>query len=152
MKLYDDHFYCFGCGKCGDVITLVEGLFGQPPLKSAERLCADFGLTHSRDSPYEKTKSKRENPRQAEQRVYRILSDYCSLLRSYRQAYAPKSDDEDLHPLFIESLTQLSEYEYYCDIFISGTVEERERFINERTDLIDRLRRKLEEADAIAQG
>lgn len=28
MKLYDDHFYCFGYHSSGDVITLVEKLFG----------------------------------------------------------------------------------------------------------------------------
>ena len=28
MKLYDDHFYCFGCQRSGDVITLVEKLCG----------------------------------------------------------------------------------------------------------------------------
>lgn len=28
MKLYDDHFYCFGCGKHGDVTDMVGELFG----------------------------------------------------------------------------------------------------------------------------
>ena len=28
MKLYEDHFYCFGCGATGDVIDFTARLFG----------------------------------------------------------------------------------------------------------------------------
>ena len=35
MKLYEDHFYCFGCGKHGDVISLVAELFAIPPYDAA---------------------------------------------------------------------------------------------------------------------
>lgn len=142
MKLYDDHFYCFGCGKCGDVTKLVEGLFGEPPFQSAKRLCADFGIEHIRGSP-PKAKTKYVSTQAQEQRAFRILSDYCNLLRRYRAEYAPESDDEDLHLLFTESLTKLSEYEYYCEIFITCTKEERQKFIEERRNLLGELERKL---------
>ncbi|MBR4022002.1 MAG: hypothetical protein IKI94_05310 [Ruminococcus sp.] len=142
MRLYDDHFYCFGCGKCGDVTKLVEGLFGESPIQSAKRLCADFGIEHIRGSP-PKVKTKYVSTQTQEQRAFRILSDYCNLLRRYRTEYAPKSDDEDLHLLFTEGLTKLSEYEYYCEIFITGTKEEQQKFIEERRNLLGELERKL---------
>ena len=44
MKLYEDHFYCFGCGKHGDVISLVAELFAIPPYEAACKLADDFGL------------------------------------------------------------------------------------------------------------
>ena len=44
MKLYDDHFYCFGCQSSGDAITLVEKLFGLQPLDAAKKIQNDFGL------------------------------------------------------------------------------------------------------------
>jgi len=56
MKLYDDHFYCFGCCKCGDVITLTAQLLHLSPLKAAEKLAADFRIV----PPPEGSDGKRE--------------------------------------------------------------------------------------------
>ena len=50
MKLYHDHFYCFGCGEHGDVITFTAKLFGLSPLEAAKKLQTDFGITVS-DKP-----------------------------------------------------------------------------------------------------
>ena len=43
LKLYGDHFHCFGCGEHGDVIDLTAGLFGCSKSEAAQRLEADFG-------------------------------------------------------------------------------------------------------------
>lgn len=44
LKLYHDHFYCFGCGEHGDVITLTGKLLGLSPIDSAKRLAEDFNI------------------------------------------------------------------------------------------------------------
>lgn len=44
MKLYGDHFHCFGCGAHGDVIDLTAGLLGYSKAEAARRLEADFGF------------------------------------------------------------------------------------------------------------
>ena len=44
LKLYGDHFHCFGCGAHGDVIDLTAGLLGRPKSEAAWRLEADFGF------------------------------------------------------------------------------------------------------------
>ena len=44
LKLYGDHFHCFGCGAYGDVIDLTAGLLGRPKSEAARRLEADFGF------------------------------------------------------------------------------------------------------------
>lgn len=44
LKLYDDHYYCFGCGASGDVIDLAGRLLDLSPLDAARRLCRDFGI------------------------------------------------------------------------------------------------------------
>ena len=44
MKLYKDHYYCFGCGTHGDVIDLVGRLCGLTARQAAEKLIMDFGL------------------------------------------------------------------------------------------------------------
>ena len=43
MKLYDDHFHCFGCGEHGDVIDLAARLLGLSNYEAARRLAYDFG-------------------------------------------------------------------------------------------------------------
>ena len=59
MKLYDDHFYCFGCQKSGDVIDLAAQLLGLTNREAAKRLAVDFGITDEvptqpvRTTPYE---------------------------------------------------------------------------------------------------
>ncbi len=51
MKLYDDHFYCFGCTEHGDVVELTARLLGLTQYEAAKKLCSDFGIIHSRDKP-----------------------------------------------------------------------------------------------------
>ena len=51
MKLYDDHFYCFGCQKSGDVIDLAAQLLRLTNYEVAKRLSADFGLCNDSAAP-----------------------------------------------------------------------------------------------------
>ena len=156
MKLYQDHFFCFGCGACGDVTALTAKLFGISQAEAAQKLAADFGIAevHNTEKSSIKTKLTVIGERQREQEAFRVLCDYCHLLRSARTELAPKSENEPFHPLFAESLQHLDEYEFYCDIFISGSKEERTEFMNERRNLLNELKRKLtkplERAETIA--
>lgn len=146
MKLYQDHFYCFGCGACGDVTALTAKLFGISQAEAAQKLAADFGITADGNitaKPSIKTKLTAISEKQREQEAFLTLCDYCHLLRAARTALAPKTENEPLEPMFVESLHHLDEYEYYCDIFISGSKEEQAEFMDERRDLLDELRRKL---------
>ena len=156
MKLYQDHFFCFGCGACGDVTALTAKLFGISQAEAAQKLASDFGIAevHNTAKTSIKTQLTVIGKRQREQEAFRVLCDYCHLLRSARTELAPKSENEPFHPLFIESLQHLTEYEFYCDIFISGSKEDRTEFVNERRDLLNDLKRKLtkplERAETIA--
>ena len=156
MKLYQDHYYCFGCSACGDVTAFTARLFGISQAQAAQKLAADFGIVTSSavSQPSIKSKLTVIGERQREQAVFRTLCDYCHLLRNARTEFAPKSENEPFHPLLIESLQHLDEYEFYCDIFISGSKEERTEFMNERRDFLNELKRKLsnhlERAETIA--
>ena len=156
MKLYSDHYYCFGCSACGDVTAFTARLFGISQAEAAQKLASDFGIAevHNTAKTSIKTQLTVIGKRQREQEAFRVLCDYCHLLRSARTELAPKSENEPFHPLFIESLQHLTEYEFYCDIFISGSKEDRTEFVNERRDLLNDLKRKLtkplERAETIA--
>ncbi len=40
MKLYDDHFHCFGCGAHGDVTDLTAQMFGLSKIDALESCAA----------------------------------------------------------------------------------------------------------------
>lgn len=148
MKLYDDHFYCFGCQSSGDVITLVEKLFGLQPLDATWKLQHDFGLT---EVPYDykkETRAYQERRKSLRKELelkkwkaatYLLFTDYCSLLRKWKDKYAPKSIEEPFHPLFVESLQELSKMEYYCDLFLYGTDEDIKEFKEYEERLVKRI-------------
>ena len=151
MKLYADHYYCFGCSACGDVTAFTARLFGITQAEAAQKLASDFGITEldSIAKPSIKSQLTVIGERQREQEAFRVLCDYCHLLRSARTELAPKTENEPFHPLFTESLQHLEEYEFYCDIFISGSKEERTEFMKGRRDFLNELSRKLHSIDNI---
>lgn len=57
MKLYDDHFHCFGCQANGDVIEFTSKLFGITAWEAAQKLAADFGIREARPSVLAKLKT-----------------------------------------------------------------------------------------------
>lgn len=44
LKVYEDHFYCFGCGATGDCTGFVATLFGITQFEAAKKISYDFGL------------------------------------------------------------------------------------------------------------
>ena len=129
MKLYSENYHCFGCGAHGDVVALVAELFGLKQYEAAQKIASDFGIVHNSATQSIKQHTRIPSQREMESRAYRILYGYCLLLKQWRIDYAPKNENDELHPLFVESLTNLDEYESYVDIFISGTTEERKEFL-----------------------
>lgn len=145
LKLYHDHFYCFGCGEHGDVIKLTGKLLELSPIKSARRLATDFNIPIHDDLIH---RSQIRSPphkiipyREQENRAYRLLSEYCKYLEGCRTRYAPHSPEERPHPLFVTALCELEMFRYYRDIFIYGDYEKRKAFIEQQTELLDRISR-----------
>ena len=129
MKV-DKRFHCFGCGEDGDVINFVEKLFSLSPKDAAEKLAYDFGIKFDNNEHYSPKPSiiKRLNEEKyklAEKRVFCALCDYAILLREWKTEFAPKSEEEELHPLFEEALLKTDYVEYLLDILTMGTAAEK---------------------------
>ena len=45
MKLYEDHYHCFGCQANGDVIAFTSKLFGITPLEAGMEIRTQYGVT-----------------------------------------------------------------------------------------------------------
>ncbi len=131
MKL-DKRYHCFGCQADGDAIDFTACLFGLNSKEAALKLAADFSIVFDakgHDPPgRKKVKPKiREELRyrQAEQKCFRVLSDYYHLLYRWEQDYAPKTPEEEWNPFFVEALQQKSYIEYLLDSLLSDSIEER---------------------------
>lgn len=93
MKLYEDHYHCFGCQANGDVIAFTSKLFCITPLEAAQKLAVDFGIREDRPSVLAKLKmytTQAEN----EKLCFRVLSEYLHILQNWKKRYAPQTPEE----------------------------------------------------------
>ena len=100
MKLYDDHFHCFGCGEHGDVIDLTARLLGLSNYEAARILAYDFGLSADRP-PQNKPRSKMDELRQRR-----------SQLRRWKAEFAPHSPLDEPDERYVEACKELDYIEY----------------------------------------
>lgn len=104
LKLYYDHFHCFGCGAHGDVVDLTAGLLGCSKAEAARRLEVDFSSGSAR--PRGLDACKRE-------------LDRC------RQTLAPRTKHEDIGEEYAEAC-RLGEWTgYLLEVGASGAETRR---------------------------
>lgn len=103
MKV-DKRFHCFGCQADGDVIDFTSRLFNLSPKEAAMKLADDFRIQYDDREPvrpvrrtYEITPNEIREHR--ESYCFRELADYRNLLVMRQELYAPKSPEEEWHPL-----------------------------------------------------
>ena len=140
MKV-DKRFHCFGCQADGDVIDFAARLFGLNSKEAALKLAEDFSVSFDakghdppRRRPVKRKISEELRFRQAEQRCFRVLSDY-----------APKREDEQWHPLFVEALQKQDYIGYLLDVLLSGTMEEKAAVVAEQGKEVIRIEQRISE-------
>jgi DNA primase len=124
MKIYEKDYHCFGCGEHGDVITFVQKLFNLSFLDTLKKIDVDFGLNLYGDKTFEElrkshyqtkqlqAKREREEAEREQTNVeYWAAFDEWKRLEDNKKNYAPKTPDEELHPLFVEALQKLAHQE-----------------------------------------
>lgn len=150
MKV-DKRFHCFGCGADGDVIDFVSRLYGIGSLEAAQKIASDFGISYDMKFAVAKPKKviRRKTDAQiyeeAEQRCFRVLSDYYHLLNKWEIDYAPSMEDEIWHPHFVEALQKKSHLEYLLDILVFGEIEEKALLVMEYGKEVASLERRISE-------
>ena len=90
------------------MIDFVSRLENVSPKEAALMLAQDFSIPYEDREPTSRSRPKprqrQENPEQQFKRMerycFRVLSDYHNLLRRWKRDYAPKTPDEEWHPLF----------------------------------------------------
>lgn len=136
MRIYDKDYHCFGCQEHGDVISFVQKLFGLSFPDTLKKIDTDFNLglyenisnRKSLDIARQAYKRKKERERQkqevedAKNRYLDIFDEWARLDRN-KTLYAPKTPDEEWHPLFVEALQKLAHQEYLLDCAESEVYE-----------------------------
>lgn len=87
-KLYEDHYYCFGCQAHGDVIKLVQELFSVSAIEAVKQINSEFALGLDVDKPPDMEKVNRRRREIAERKaekarvehMYDVLLRYFTLL------------------------------------------------------------------------
>lgn len=144
MKLYHDHFHCFGCGKSGDVIALVAQHLNISQFESAKLLMNDFNLS---DEQFRVTAKPQPQFTYSEweRQTIRLLNEYLDYLQHFKTVYAPKTEHEPINSLFVESLHALPLIEYYLDILTFEPLAVRQHFLKEYVNQLDAIEIKLDE-------
>ena len=127
MKLYEDHFYCFGCGAHGDVIDLTGQLLDLDPGGAAARLSEDFAIDtgQNRGCPQKPNRSEIHRRREYEAYCFSVLVDYLRLLEHWKMEYAPASPSLAIDDRFAKACQMLDRIEYMTDVLTFGSLEQR---------------------------
>lgn len=108
MKV-DRRFHCFGCQADGDVIDFVSRLFSLSPKDAALKLASDFhisldGKYLSAAQPKQRSISAQEMLKHQVAYAFAELTAYRNQLLQWKEAYAPHSPEDELHPRFREAM------------------------------------------------
>ena len=152
FKVYGDHFYCFGCGATGDCTGFVAKLFGLRQIDAAKKISEDFGLRLF-DGGIAVPIKMAANPKYEMQKwlgeARQTVKDYLSTLYKWHRDYAPRNQDDEFHPLFVESLQKIDYIEYLQDILTRGSDEnKRDLYENGKAD-IEKIKKRLDDFDNV---
>lgn len=105
LKVWSDHFYCFGCGASGDVITFVQRFFKLEFKEAMSKINEDFNLhlpidyAPTRRESYEfakalkefkRLRAEKEERQRLEAEHYLNLIEICEAIQTTIKTYAPQ--------------------------------------------------------------
>lgn len=128
FEIKGNNWWCYShCGS-GDTISFVQKLYSLSFQDTLRKIDTDFGLNIYGDHYFEELRcshyqqqalqARRDREKREKQKAeddYWKAFDEWKRLDNNRGIYRPKSPDEELHPLFVESLQKLDYQKYVLD-------------------------------------
>ena len=147
LKIYEEHYHCFGCGAHGDLTDFVAKLFCISQYDAAVKLNADFGLhlINQKTVPLQQSVSSEVAYRNWLHSAEQILNEYLNMLCRWKREYAPKSPDEEQNPRFVESLTQMEQYRFLYEQIRFGTDTEKRRLYLTEHETLKKLAERIKQ-------
>ena len=155
MKIYDDHFYCFGCNSHGDVIDLICGLFSLDIKEAVNKFCEDFNFSEKTEHTEKDSicpNVKDHIYRNLEKYYLRVLEEYLSLLREWKIKFRPSSPDEKYDDRFVEAVRMEDVIEHLVDVLLFGEQEQRNYLIKTIPKEVAALEEKVKTYRPVAFG
>ncbi|MDR0325016.1 MAG: hypothetical protein LBI19_02835 [Oscillospiraceae bacterium] len=130
LKVYADHWFCFGCHAKGDAVTLVSRMDGLSPIDAARKLDRAFSLGLFSDKPLtpaERRRIQQATAKHAEDKALAIgFEDWWRRawltalwhqrwLKSEHERLRPHSMDDHLSDEFSHVLREAGRVEYLLD-------------------------------------
>lgn len=143
---------CFGCGKGGDVISLVSELLNINALEAAKSINYTLGLgldpnqksSYFQINKYKNKQKTEEMFKKWELDTFILLTDYLHLLWRWEEEEAPKTIEEDPNELYVEAMHNRDYIEYVIDtIFIEGTNEDKIWFWKHEKKVVKRIESRV---------
>lgn len=143
---------CFGCGKGGDVISLVSELLNINALEAAKSINRTLGLGLDAEKPssyleinkYKQRKKTEEMFKKWENKTFQLLCDYLHLLWRWEEENVPISPNEDISDLFVEAMHNRDYIQYLLDdIFINGSNEDKIWFWKHEKKVVKRIETRI---------
>lgn len=143
---------CFGCGKGGDVISLVSELLNINALEAAKSINRTLGLGFDAEKPssyleinkYKQRKKTEEMFKKWENKTFQLLCDYLHLLWRWEEENVPISPNENISDLFVEAMHNRDYIQYLLDdIFINGSNEDKIWFWKHEKKVVKRIETRI---------
>jgi len=153
MKIYEQNYYCFGCGESGDATGFVAKIYGLRQIDAAKKISYDFGLglfDRDRAVPIKTEPSEYQKFRSWINSATTIVSAYIDKLNDWRERYRPKNENEKLNALFVESLQQKEFVEYLRDTLKFGSKEDKREMYEHDQATIDKIKERLQKIKHIS--
>lgn len=125
LSIKNGHYKCFGCSAYGGSIDFVMNYYGLKFMPAVSKLSADFSLGLLDEKPtlrQAQAESKRikeiqaeRAKRAAEREEYLKELAFYQQLRKAAEIYAPESEQDGFHPVFVYALHHLGYLERWLD-------------------------------------
>lgn len=139
-------FYCFGCNKKGNTITLVKEMLNISALEAAKYLNNNLGLgvdmenrqTYSYVNKYNEKRKTKERFKKWEKNTFVILSKYYRMLKDWKENRILQS------PYYEYALKHIDYVEYIInEVFIEGTLKDKIDYRNTNAKEVEEFERVL---------
>ncbi|SNX52987.1 CHC2 zinc finger domain-containing protein [Thermoanaerobacterium sp. RBIITD] len=142
LAIYEDVYHCFGCQAHGDVIDFVSRYFNLTQPEALEKLAQDFGINLPNEKQKKKFKRQALKMRNDDKlykeyiRKYNEVYDYlCKLNQLYTKIKQVVENPEDINtPEFIEACHMQDLIQYWIDLLLEGSTEDKIHVIKEVLD------------------
>ena len=136
LHVYEDSFYCFGCGAYGDAIDFVAKLHDLQLIDAARLIADKFNLPVDKKPSIDELKraekiarrrSAAKKYKELEIKAFRNMADYRSLVLKTIEICGL----DNLSPSAERAAHKLPQIEHYMQVIVSGTTSERLELLRE---------------------